>query len=207
MNNKSLIEVVGGSSMARAFTEIEKAEIKQKIITVASDLFKQKPYKEVKISAITKKLGIAKGSFYNFFSSKEELLITIFSELEKQFHNQIIVTMSNSTNKKQFLIEIMSKLTLECRHNELFKAILQGDVIQDVLQNIPKGLKQQLLKADQQLLEQLIEQDLILKVTPQLAIDMLRSLFYLQTTATELNSNIDIFNMHMIRAVVNEIFE
>ena len=193
--------------MARAFTEIEKAEIKQKIITVASELFKQKPYKEVKISAITKKLGIAKGSFYNFFSSKEELLITIFAELEKQFHNQIIEIMSKTANKKQFLIEVMSKLTLECRNNELFKSILQGNIIQEVLQNTPKSLKQQLLKADQQLLKQLIEHDLIPKVAPQLAIDMLRSIFYLQTTATELNSNIDIFNMHMIKAVVNEVFE
>ena len=93
--------------MVRPFTDNEKAEIKQKMVVLAAELFKEQPFKDVKVSDITQKLGIAKGSFYNFFSSKESLLLAVLADIEKDFHQKILSLMSAEKDKKNFLIKIM----------------------------------------------------------------------------------------------------
>ena len=52
--------------MARAFTEEEKLEIKEKIMETALDLFHDKGTKSLSIGELTRRVGIAQGSFYNF---------------------------------------------------------------------------------------------------------------------------------------------
>lgn len=54
-------------------------EKKLDIITVAVQLFSEKGYNATSVDEIAKKAGIAKGSFYSQFSSKDELLLAIFS--------------------------------------------------------------------------------------------------------------------------------
>ncbi len=54
---------------------LEKKEIKQdKIINVAQTLFYQKGYERTSVNEIIKKIDIAKGTFYHYFNSKEDLL-------------------------------------------------------------------------------------------------------------------------------------
>lgn len=54
---------------------LEKKEIKQdKIINVAQNLFYQKGYDKTSVNEIIKSQGIAKGTFYYYFESKEDLL-------------------------------------------------------------------------------------------------------------------------------------
>jgi AcrR family transcriptional regulator len=54
---------------------LEKKGIKQdKIINVAQTLFYQKGYDKTSVNEIIKKIDIAKGTFYHYFESKEDLL-------------------------------------------------------------------------------------------------------------------------------------
>lgn len=53
-------------------------EKRQLIISVAIQLFTEKGFDATSVEEITKQCGISKGSFYNIFSSKEELLLEIF---------------------------------------------------------------------------------------------------------------------------------
>ncbi len=48
---------------------------RERIIKVGSRLFRQKGYKETKISDITRHLGIGKGSFYFYFAGKRDLFL------------------------------------------------------------------------------------------------------------------------------------
>jgi AcrR family transcriptional regulator len=58
---------------------------RERILDTGSRLFREKGYKETKISDITKALMVGKGTFYFYFSDKKELLLEcvprIFSEL------------------------------------------------------------------------------------------------------------------------------
>ena len=53
--------------MAKAFTEQERIQIKEKILETALDLFHDKGTKALSIAELTKRAGIAQGSFYNLF--------------------------------------------------------------------------------------------------------------------------------------------
>jgi AcrR family transcriptional regulator len=59
------------------------ANIKIMIIDKALELFSEKGYDNTKIAEITDSLNIASGTFYRFFSSKEELLIACMDRLPK----------------------------------------------------------------------------------------------------------------------------
>lgn len=50
------------------------------IYACAKELFSAKGFKETNISEITKKAGMAVGTFYNYYSSKEKLFMDIFLE-------------------------------------------------------------------------------------------------------------------------------
>jgi uroporphyrinogen-III synthase len=55
----------------------KKEEKKERIIEAASSLFSQKNYHEVMMEDVAKKVSVAKGTVYNYFTSKEELYFTI----------------------------------------------------------------------------------------------------------------------------------
>lgn len=59
-----------------------KVETREKLLESAKELFSKKGYYETKISDIVEKSGVAQGTFYIYFKSKEE----IFLELVKSLH-------------------------------------------------------------------------------------------------------------------------
>lgn len=67
---------------------------KQSVINTAHELFIEKGYQATSIQDILDESGISKGTFYNYFQSKGELLIAIFksihNDLEKDRNNLLI---------------------------------------------------------------------------------------------------------------------
>jgi len=57
--------------------EDKKSQKRKKIIDSAAKLFSQKSYHEVMMEDVAKLSSIAKGTVYNYFSSKEELYFSI----------------------------------------------------------------------------------------------------------------------------------
>jgi len=57
-----------------------KKQIKrERILNAAAELFSQKSYHEVMMEDVAKIIGVAKGTVYNYFTSKEELYFSIMS--------------------------------------------------------------------------------------------------------------------------------
>ena len=57
---------------------IKMNDRKQHVIKMAHQLFIEKGFQATSIQDILDYSGISKGTFYNYFSSKSELLIAIF---------------------------------------------------------------------------------------------------------------------------------
>ena len=100
--------------MAKAFTEEEKIKIKESIMETALDLFHDKGTKSLSISELTKRVGIAQGSFYNFWKDKESLVIDLIAYRSIQKLENMERKFSNSlTNPKKFLSEIIYKYSID----------------------------------------------------------------------------------------------
>ena len=63
-------------------------ERKQQVIQNAHQLFIEKGYQATSIQDILDRSGISKGTFYNYFSSKSELLKAVFISVNKDFEKE-----------------------------------------------------------------------------------------------------------------------
>jgi TetR/AcrR family fatty acid metabolism transcriptional regulator len=62
---------------------------RESIIQAAIDVFSRKDFKTASISEIAQKAGIADGTIYQYFKSKEDLLFSIPIEKTKEFRSQL----------------------------------------------------------------------------------------------------------------------
>lgn len=70
--------------MAKAFNEKEKTAIRAALMSAGLKRFEREGVRGTRIDDICRDVGIAKGSFYAFFPSKEEMFMTIVEEREAQ---------------------------------------------------------------------------------------------------------------------------
>lgn len=75
--------------MPKIYSEEKRLEIKEQLMDVGLDLIKQYGIKKLSIEAITKKVGIAQGTFYNFFKSKEILVYYIADRYQEKINTKM----------------------------------------------------------------------------------------------------------------------
>ena len=63
---------------------------KNDIFILGKELFSSKGFKDTNVSDITKKAGIAVGTFYNYYPSKEKLFIEIYLKENEKLKNSIM---------------------------------------------------------------------------------------------------------------------
>ncbi|MBM7846411.1 TetR/AcrR family transcriptional regulator [Herpetosiphon giganteus] len=73
----------------RSLRERQREERAALILEVAQQLFSEKGYVEASIDEIAARTGIAKGTVYLHFASKEELVVALFEQQFNQFLRQI----------------------------------------------------------------------------------------------------------------------
>ncbi|MFP5112030.1 TetR/AcrR family transcriptional regulator [Bacillaceae bacterium C204] len=110
---------------------------KQHVVNMAHQLFIEKGFQATSIQDILDYSGISKGTFYNYFSSKSELLIaiykTIYKKLEKERNDLLI-------GQKPSSIEIFIKqVEMQMITNRKYKLIA---LYEEVLSSNDADLKQ-----------------------------------------------------------------
>ena len=70
--------------MPKAFSEEEKEQIKNQILEIAVELFHDKGTKSINIQELTRRAGIAQGSFYSFWKDKDALVMDVMLYRSRQ---------------------------------------------------------------------------------------------------------------------------
>ena len=70
--------------MPKAFSEEEKEQIKNQILKTAVELFHDKGTKSINIQELTRRAGIAQGSFYSFWKDKDALIMDVMLYRSRQ---------------------------------------------------------------------------------------------------------------------------
>ncbi|GAB6086993.1 TetR/AcrR family transcriptional regulator [Alkaliphilus crotonatoxidans] len=78
----------------------------------AKELFSEKGFKDTNISEITKKAGMAVGTFYNYYPSKEKLFMDIFLEENARLKQNCFQTLDLSQSPLM-VVKQMLKLNVE----------------------------------------------------------------------------------------------
>lgn len=86
--------------------DIRRAEI----LSIAKDLFRTKGYSKASVDEIVRQAGIAKGTFYYYFKSKEEILDTLTQQLvAKMACDCQLIADNKSQNAIEKIATIISK--------------------------------------------------------------------------------------------------
>lgn len=104
---------------------------KRKVADVALKLFVEKGIQQTSIQEIIEKSNISKGTFYNYFSSKNDCIAEILESLRYDASQQrIAMQIGKDTQDRQVFIEqitILIRLNEERNLHPLFEAILSSN--------------------------------------------------------------------------------
>ena len=110
--------------MSKAFSEDEKLNIKQKMMEVAIEIFHESGTKGLSIKELTKRAGIAQGSFYNFWKDKDALIMEVMQyrlsqklEIAKQSFDESL------ENPVKFLVDIIYEHSIDLKEKYKKKPI------------------------------------------------------------------------------------
>lgn len=98
----------------------------------AYDIFLEKGYKRTNISDITKQAGMAVGSFYKYYQSKEDIFLEVYRKENEQVRSKIINTI-NWEGEPVAVIDNLFNLLLEDILDNTILAEWNKEGISDVL--------------------------------------------------------------------------
>lgn len=67
--------------------ERRKEETRQRLIEAALSLMQEKPFDQISVEEITERADVAKGTFFNYFPTKEHLLITYLQDMVDEVYD------------------------------------------------------------------------------------------------------------------------
>ena len=125
--------------MARGFNEQEKQKIHQTLMEEGKVLFSRFGLKKTSINELAKAAGIAPGSFYTFFNSKEELFFEIIEREEETIKNEFMnFDLNMAQHPKQAMKKLLLQTFIMIEENALFSQLLFEKNFDALLRRLPK---------------------------------------------------------------------
>jgi AcrR family transcriptional regulator len=124
------------------FSENEKEQIRQCLLTKGKELFTQYGLAKTSIDDLVQACGIAKGSFYKFFSSKEELFYVILNSQEEIRNRLIVEHLKENLPPKEMISSFFHLAYKLADENPLIQQWLQDGEAERIIRKIPQHLIQ-----------------------------------------------------------------
>lgn len=162
-------------------------KIRERILEAGSSLFREKGYRETKISDITKELSIGKGTFYFYFPDKKALLLEcvprIFVDLFSQGWDRIR-TVEDPLKRLELRAEIVMPVLREfCAIIQLSKEAMEDDDLN--LQHLGRNTYLSICRPIESDIKRGVDLGLFAPVNPKIAagfmIGIMEHFYYLRT--------------------------
>ncbi len=93
--------------MPRALTESERAAVEERLLTRGRDRFVRYGLAKTTVEALASDAGIGKGSFYQFFPSKEALFMAISRREEQTFRDMLIAELDAIAEPREAMMALL----------------------------------------------------------------------------------------------------
>lgn len=93
--------------MPKIFSEADRANIRANLLKNGRAMLEKKRYKDISVAEIAVESGIAKGTFYNFFASKEEFFYEIMLLIRDDNRKELLALAENPS--RDAVAEMMYK--------------------------------------------------------------------------------------------------
>jgi AcrR family transcriptional regulator len=174
--------VLYGGFMARGFSEKEKVLIRSRLIEKGRDYFERFGIRKTSVANLAREAGIAKGSFYLFFESKEDLFLTINEEFDIQMQRELAQRLKKSSNPKETFREALVNILDLFNSDPMLKLAANKEEFESLSRRIPAEKFRQHQESTMTFLTRLIEQwqqeGIIRDYDPGVIAGVVKSLYY-----------------------------
>lgn len=193
--------------MSRGFSDVEKQAIHALLIEKGKMLFSKFGFKKTSILDITKAVGIAQGTFYKFFKSKEELYFVILELEEKGIREQLLnVDISKDNSPKKTIKDLLHHMIHIVETNPLIRQLYFGSHMNDMLEKLPPKLVRNHFKNDltsfQTLVEKWKAEGVTIEEDPEVIAGIIRALFVLTLHQKEVGETVYQKTMERLIALI-----
>jgi len=105
---------------------------KAKILVSGKELFSTQGFKETSVADITKKAGIATGTFYLYYPSKDELFMEIYLDENEKLKRTIMETVDPDGDPLTVLLELMQKNMQGMAANPILREWYNKDIFNKI---------------------------------------------------------------------------
>jgi len=92
----------------RIFKESDKAAIREKLIVSGKSCFQRYGIRKTNVAELARAAGIAKGTFYHFFESKEDLCLAIFDREEDHMAKDLEAILARSADPARTIADLIA---------------------------------------------------------------------------------------------------
>ncbi len=181
--------------MVKGFSSREREIINESLLDKGKALFESYGIKKTRIKDLTDAVGIAQGTFYNFFDSKEELYFTILEREEEIIKNKFISNKIMSNKVSPESLKTFLNIGFELiDSNPFLKQIMSGEEYNTILRKLPEEKVKDHIENDTDLLRPFIEkwqeEGLIIEESPEVISGLLRALFTISLHKKEIGEDV-----------------
>ena len=124
--------------MATAFTSEEKEVIRKKLHKVAKECLQRYGVKKTTVDQMAAMVDISKGSFYNFYSSKEMLFFTVLEEYQIDVMNRLTEQLDMETKiDTNRLVQLLYDFYQDFRYSFMY-TIFKNHEMELLVRKLPK---------------------------------------------------------------------
>jgi AcrR family transcriptional regulator len=123
--------------MPKAFTETERARISSRLVAAGKRLINSAGIRMLVVDDVAREAGISKGSFYSFFPSREDFILSVFESWEEEYRGALIREVTEGAGTARERIERFFLGMFEILSREPGLARLGMKDIQAVLDRLP----------------------------------------------------------------------
>ena len=176
--------------MPKAFTEQEKAAIRQQLREQGQRIFAIYGLKKTSVDELTQAVGISKGAFYLFYPSKEELLMEILEEIEAELQRGLLDYVTHpDANARQNVRAILHNFLVKWDAYPLLKRFGQDDYMV-LVRKLPTARVQAHADRDATFINnfvaKLAQEGITMRASPQIVTNLMKSLFFVGLHRAEL---------------------
>lgn len=181
--------------MSKGFNEQERQSIHNALIEQGRELFAKFGFQKTSILDITKSVGIAQGTFYKFFDSKDELFFIVLELEESNIKEQVLkLDVFKHHEPREAIKVILRHMVQTIEQNPLIRELYFNSNLEKISTKLSPQLLEKHFSHDSNSFLPVIE---ILKAAgykieekPEVIAGVLRSLFLLTFHDKEIGKNV-----------------
>jgi AcrR family transcriptional regulator len=123
--------------MPRAFTDAERARIRNRLIAAGKKIINSAGIRLLVVDDAARDAGISKGSFYSFFPSREDFILSVFESWESEYREALIREVTEEGGSARRKIERFLRGSLKLLEREPGLARMGFGDIQRLMEGLP----------------------------------------------------------------------